>query len=471
MLNTLSGRFLILTTIFVMLAEILIFVPSVARFREDYLLSRLERAQIASLALLADDMIDPSLEEELLRNAEVFNVVLRRDEARQLMLSAPMPHPIDASFDLRDGQPMRLIGDAMARLFDPEPKAIRVIGNPVREAGLLIEVTMETAPLRAAMIDYGVRILMLSAVISVFTAILLFLAVRGFLVHPIKRVVRDMQAYAADPEDARRIISPQAGVTELREAEEALQSLETQLTGALKQRERLAQLGEAVAKISHDLRNILTSAQLFTDRIEMSEDPAVKRMAPKLVNSITRAVNLCENTLAFGKAEEPAPRLMQVALDDIVGDVVAAERLAIGAADLRLEVAIPEGFLVRADPEQLYRVIGNLTRNARQAILAGGGTGQIAISARDDGTDWVICIADDGPGLPPKAREHLFRPFQGGTRKEGTGLGLAISAELIRGHGGTLILERSDETGTEFAIRLPKGDVSGERAAAAAAGR
>lgn len=123
MLNSLSGRFLILTTIFVMLAEILIFVPSVARFREDYLLSRLERAQIASLALLADEMIDPSLEEELLRNAEVFNVVLRRDEARQLILSAPMPHPIDATFDLRDGKPITLLRDAIARLLDPEPRS------------------------------------------------------------------------------------------------------------------------------------------------------------------------------------------------------------------------------------------------------------------------------------------------------------------------------------------------------------
>ena len=91
MLNSLSGRFLILTTVFVMLAEILIFVPSVARFREDYLLARLERAQIASLALLANDMIDSELEAELLENAEVLNVVLRRDEVRQLMLSSPMP--------------------------------------------------------------------------------------------------------------------------------------------------------------------------------------------------------------------------------------------------------------------------------------------------------------------------------------------------------------------------------------------
>jgi hypothetical protein len=92
MLNSLSGRFLILTIVFVMLAEILIFVPSIARFREDYLLNHLERAQIASLALLADDMLDPKLEAELLENAGVFNVVLRRDEMRQLMLKIGRAH-------------------------------------------------------------------------------------------------------------------------------------------------------------------------------------------------------------------------------------------------------------------------------------------------------------------------------------------------------------------------------------------
>ncbi|MDQ2095609.1 sensor histidine kinase [Rhodalgimonas zhirmunskyi] len=456
MLNSLSGRFLILTTVFVMLAEILIFVPSVARFREDYLLSRLERAQIAALALLADDMIDPSLEEELLRTAGVFNVVLRRDEARQLMLSSPLPHPIDATFDLRDGRALPLIRDAMARLFDFEPKVIRVIGNPVGEAGLLIEVTLETEPLRAAMIDYGLRILLLSAVISVITALLLFLAVRRLLVRPIKHVVGQMQRYAANPEDSRRIITPSAGVTEIRQAEEALQSLETELTQALRQKERLAQLGSAVAKISHDLRNILTSAQLFTDRIEASEDPGVQRLAPRLVNSITRAVNLCETTLTYGKAEEPAPRMVPVRLVDVLGDVLAAERLAIGDAEVSLSEDVPEQTLLHADPEQLHRVLSNLVRNARQAIIARGEAGEIAISCRDEGADWAIRVSDTGPGLPPRAREYLFQPFQGGTRKGGAGLGLAISAELVRGHGGMLILEHSDETGTTFVIRLPR---------------
>lgn len=460
MLKTLSGRFLFLTIIFVMLAEILIFVPSIARFREDYLLSRLERAQIASLALLADDMIEAELEAELLRNAEVYNVVLRRDEVRQLMLSSEMPAPIESTFDLRDRRATVLIVDAMARLFDPEPEVIRVIGAPVREAGLLIEVTIWTKDLRAAMIDYGLNILLLSAVISIFTASLLFIVVRMILVKPIKGVVGYMQSYAAAPEDARRIIQPSAGVIELREAEEALQTLQTELTSSLRQKERLAQLGGAVAKVSHDLRNILTSAQLFTDRIEMSEDPTVKRMAPKLVNSITRAVHLCESTLAYGKAEEPAPRLTEVNLSDLVEDVLASERLAVGDFDLSLADNVPNGLHVRADAEQLYRVISNLVRNARQAIVTAGQPAEIMVSAEEGAESWSIEVTDTGPGLPPKAKEHLFQPFQGGARKGGTGLGLAISAELIRGHGGMLELLKSDEAGTSFGICLPKGDIA-----------
>lgn len=456
-LNSLSGRFLLLTMVFVMLAEVLIFVPSIARFREDYLLSRLDRAQIASLALLAtEDMIDGDLEAELLENAGVFNVVLRRDEMRQLVLSSPIPMPIHASYDLRSASPWDLIVDALKDLADRQERVIRVIGDPLREAGLLIEITMATGKMRAAMIDYGLRILLLSAIISVLTALLLFLSVRGLLVAPIRHLVEAMKSYAAAPEDARRIIAPEAGVRELRDAEEALQSMQTDLTSALRQKERLAQLGGAVAKISHDLRNILTTAQLFADRMESSQDPAVQRAAPKLVNSISRAVSLCESTLAFGKAEEPAPRLERVQLSTIVNDVIESERLATGEADISFAEDVPAGLTLRADPEQLYRVISNLVRNARQAIIATRQPGEICVSASESDEDWTIAVADTGPGLPPKAREYLFQPFHGGASKGGSGLGLAIAADLVRGHGGRLELRQTGAEGTIFAITLPK---------------
>lgn len=464
-LNSLSGRFLALTILFVMLAEVFIFVPSIARFRQDYMINRLERAQIASLALLANDMIDADLEYELLKNAGVYNVVLRRDEVRQLVLSSDMPSPVAATYDLRDPAAGTLIMDAMTQILIPEEQVVRVIGNPVQDAGLLIEVTMPTKPLRDAMIDYGLRILLLSAVISIFTATLLFFAVRRLLVTPIKGVVAAMKSYAAAPEDARRIIEPHASVRELNEAEHALKSMQTDLTSMLRQRERLAALGSAVAKVSHDLRNILTSAQLFADRIEGSEDPVVARLAPKLMNSITRAVSLCESTLAFGKAEEPAPTLNIVNLSAVVQDVVEAERLAANEDLVTFFNQVQPGLNLRADSEQLYRVLSNLIRNGRQAIEASNKSGEVRITAGEDDEEWWIRVSDTGPGLPKKAQENLFAPFRGGARKGGSGLGLAIAAELVRGHGGSLELAETGPEGTVFSFSLPKSVLESSHAA------
>ncbi len=456
MLNTLSGRFLVLTILFVMLAEILIFVPSVARFRQDYLLDRLERAQIASLALLSEGMVDPQLEIELLQNAGVYNVVLRRDATRQLVLSSPIPKPIAATYDLRAPMAATLIGDALRQIASKDNQIVRVIGSPTRDAGLLIEVTMDTAPLRAAMVDYGLRILILSAMISVVTAGLLFFAVRQMMVMPIRNVVTHMKAYAEAPEDARRIIDPTATVRELRDAEIALRALQTDLSGALRQKERLAQLGGAVAKVSHDLRNILATAQLIADTMERSDDPRVARAAPKLVGAISRAVNLCEGTLAFGKAEEPPPRLSLHDLHALVDDVLDSERMAAGDDSVTLENAVPPGMMLRCDGDQMLRVLGNLVRNARQAIAATGAAGRVRIEADATAANWRLRVIDTGPGLPPKAREHLFKPFQGSFRKGGIGLGLVIAGELVRGHGGTLRLDSTGPDGTVFAIELPR---------------
>ncbi|MGS4946894.1 sensor histidine kinase [Meridianimarinicoccus sp. RP-17] len=456
MLNTLSGRFLVLTILFVMLAEVLIFVPSVARFRQDYLLDRLERAQIASLALLSEGMVDPQLEVELLENAEVYNVVLRRDATRQLVLSSQIPRPIAATYDLRAPMAAALIGDAMRQILSREDRIVRVIGNPTRDAGLMIEITMDTAPLRAAMLDYGFRILVLSAVISAVTAGLLFFAVRQMMVIPIRNVVSHMKAYAEAPEDARRIIAPSATVRELRDAETALQALQTDLSSALRQKERLAQLGGAVAKVSHDLRNILTTAQLFADTLGRSDDPRVARSAPKLVGAISRAVSLCEGTLAFGKAEEPPPRLGHHDLHSLVEDTLDSERMAAGDDTVTLENAVAPGLMLRCDADQVLRVLGNLVRNARQALAATGRPGYVRVEATTTDAEWRVRVCDTGPGLPPKAREHLFKPFQGSFRKGGIGLGLVIAAELVRGHGGKLRLERTGPEGTVFEILLPR---------------
>ena len=455
--NTLSGRFLILTVLFVMLAEVLIFVPSIARFRFDYLTDRMERAQIASLALLGTgDMIAADVEAELLENAGVLNVVLRRDALRQLVLSSDLPGAVSRTVDLREPTTLELIGDALTRFLAAEPEVIRVIAEPARGGGVQIEAAIDTADMQRAMIDYGITILWLSLVISVITSLFLFLAVRRLMVVPVRGLVEQMKSYAAAPEDARRIIEPQSKVRELREAETSLRDLETQLSQLLRQKDRLAQLGSAVAKISHDLRNILTTATLLADRMERVDDPTVKRVAPKIVASLTRAVNLTEGTLAFGRAEEAPPALQRVLVDPYLFDLCESEQLSVPSEQVRIHHEAPPNLTVRVDPEQMHRVLGNIVRNARQAIQATGEPGEVRVTASETRSSWLFRVADTGPGLPPRARDNLFQAFQGSVRKGGTGLGLTIAAELVRGHGGALTLESSGAEGTVFQIELPK---------------
>ncbi|MEM8658362.1 MAG: HAMP domain-containing sensor histidine kinase [Pseudomonadota bacterium] len=461
--NSLTGRFLVLTIIFVMIAEILIFVPSVARFRVDYLQERLELSQIASLSLLATptEMVSDDLSMELLRNAEVLNIVLRRDNLRELILSDHMPAQVEATYDLRDAGPLRLIQDALMTIVQPRDRIVRVIGMPVKGGGVMIEATLHEGPLRDAMVQYGLTILWLSLVISLITAGLLFLAVRRFIVKPMERVVTHMVDYRDNPEDAQRIIKPKSRVSELMAAEVALSDLQTQLTQSLKQKERLATLGGAVSRISHDLRNMLTTAQLLADRFERSEDPTVKRTAPKLLSSLDRAINLCERTLTFGKAEEPAPEIRTHALAQIVRDVMDSDRLRAADNQVALNCEVDDALEVDVDGEQLYRVFSNLIRNARQAITATGRPGEICVKAEAMEASCVIEVADTGPGLPARALENIFQPFKGGVRRGGTGLGLAIAAELIRGHGGALELIETSPEGTRFRIVLPTRRAAG----------
>ena len=454
--NTLSGRFLGLTILFVVIAEVLIFVPSMARFRGDYLQGRLELAQLAALARLTtpDEQVAPAVQSELLETAGVLNIVLRRDDVRELVLESPRVPRVAESFYLDEADAWMLMRDAMRVFLTDRDRVIRVVGRTRQGAQSEIEVTLHEGPMREAMVAQGRRILYLSLAISLATAALLFLAVQRLIVRPIGQVVAHMTAYRDDPEDGSRIIAPTSSVRELRQAETALQDLELRLTGALRQKDRLAGLGAAVAKISHDLRNLLTTAQLMADRIEASGDPGVRRTAPKLVSSLARAINLCERTLAFGRAEELPPVPAVVPLAPLVAEVLANEREAAGGcADFVAEV--PHGLAARADPDQLYRVLVNLVRNAAQAIEASGGGGRITIGAREEAGQTVIRVADTGPGLPQKARDNLFQPFRGGVRKGGAGLGLVIAAELVKGHGGALALEETGPRGSVFRVTLP----------------
>lgn len=455
--NTLSGRFLALTVAFVIVAEVVVFVPSMARYRYDYLQGRLELAQVAALALIStpEDMVPPAMKTEILKTAGVLNIVLRRDQVREQLLDSPLPAPVSQTFYLEAATSMSLMGDAVKLLMRSDDRIIRVVGQTEQGARSRIEITLNEGPMRDAMIIVGRRIIYTSLVISLAMATLLFLGVRRLIVLPIRRVVEHMTAYRDNPEDASGFITPVSRMREVRQAETALQELQLRLTAALRQKERLAGLGAAVAKISHDLRNLLTTAQLMADRIEASADPGVRRIAPKLVGSLSRAISLCERTLAFGRAEELPPDPQVFALGPFVDDLLANERETVGGRCVDFVNAVPNGIAIRADADQLYRVLSNLVRNAAQAIEATGNKGRVMITARELEGVTEIRIVDTGPGLPQKARENLFQPFRGGVRQGGSGLGLVIAAELVKGHGGGLVLEETGPRGSTFRIRLP----------------
>lgn len=456
--KTLSGRFFLLSFLFVMLAEVLIFVPSVAQFRVSYLQERLELAQLATLALLAapDDMVSPELSEELLKNAEVLNIVLKRDEVRELVLTMPITGPVRETFDLRMIGSFRAIREALACAVSPHGEIIRVIGQPVKGAGIEIEIVLYEAPVKQAMLEYGRNVFLLSLVISLVTGSLLFLALQVLITRPIKRVISSMMRFRDSPEDAHNVLTPDATITELREAETALHDMQKQLIASLRQKERLAALGGAVSKVSHDLRNILTTTQILADRLEASNDPGVQKMAPKLLNSLSRGINLCERTLTFGKADEPAPEIRTMTLKPLVDDIIDNEMISSANDKVQLLSTISHDLEISADPDQMFRVLTNLIRNARQAIEGTEKLGVVTIAAEEQDQGVEITIRDTGPGLPKTAQEHLFEPFQGNARQGGTGLGLVISAELIKGHGGTLDLVETSPSGTTFRISIPQ---------------
>jgi signal transduction histidine kinase len=351
---------------------------------------------------------------------------------------------------------MMLIMDAFETLFSREERVVRVAGEPRFGAGESIEIVFDESPLREAMLRYGKNIFLLSLVISIITAGLVFIVLHYMLVRPMRRLTGNMVAFREDPEDARRVIAPSERDDEIGVAERELALMQREIRATLNQKAHLASLGTAVSKISHDLRNILASAQLISDRIGAVNDPTVQHLAPRLFSSIDRAIDLCAKSLKFGVADEPVPTRRMIALRPLVEEVIEAASRDDDGIDWIAD--IPSELLADADPDQLFRLLLNLARNASQALTESMATAEnpeVRLAARRTHGHVHIDISDNGPGLPRKAQDHLFEPFSGGARSDGTGLGLAIAAELARAHGGHIDLVSTGPGGTTFRICIP----------------
>ena len=449
--RSLSARILVLTILFVMVAEVLIFAPSVGRFRQQYISDIVEDAHLAAIAVQVapEAARTPELVTRLLQHARAQAVVHYQDGHPRRVLIGDMPNRVAATYDMREAGFFRLIWDALGTLARQERRTVLVVGHSAREGGMvLIEAVIDEGRLCDAMLAFAWRILGLSLIISLFAAVLVYLSLHWLLVRPLRRMTDNMAAFRDRPDDPAILMQPSSRADEIGFAERELRTMQLGLRQALRQQEHLAALGVAVTKINHDLRNMLSSAQLVSDRFADSADPKVRKVAPMLLRSLDRAAALCGQTLDFARGHDIKLDEQNFDLGELV-DEVFAQHAEIADPPPRLVNAVAPGLRLRADRAQLYRVFANLVRNALQA-----GSKTVTVAAAR-GAALAIEVTDDGPGVPDQLKETVFEPFATG-RKGGFGLGLAIARDIVGAHGGSIRLVPTP-AGTQFRIELPRG--------------
>ena len=455
----LAGRVVLLVIGFVMLAEIMIYVPSVANFRDNWLRDRLSAASAAVLLLDATSQQVPDrLVFDALETVRAYTIALKLPDSRRLLASGDMLPRVDVRYDLREATFFDSIGAAFRTLTTRRNRTIAVIG-PAPMGGEYLEITMSEAPLRQALLVYSGNILLLSLFISLLVASLAALSIHLLVLRPVRRLTTSIISFGAAPEDASRVIRPSGMGHEIGRAEEALSDMQRALARELAEKKNLAALGLAVAKVSHDLRNILSSAQLLSDRLTATSDPVAQRLVPKLVGTLDRAIAFCQSTLTYGRAVERTPDLRPVLLRAAVNEA-AEVLLPEGPARIALRNNVGREIEILADPEQLFRVFLNLIRNSFEALeTAGPQPGrdpEVCITATVRNDIVVIEISDTGPGIPKNAQKRLFDPFKASSRPGGTGLGLPIAADLVRAHGGTIALMPAEPgQGATFRLTFP----------------
>jgi len=345
-----------------------------------------------------------------------------------------------------------------------------VVATPSIRDGEFVEIVAPDAPLKAALQRYIISLIGVAALFAVVIAGSLYLLLNLFFVLPMQRITRSMERFRADPDDSAAAIHPSGRRDEIGRAESELDRMQADLRAALNNRARLAALGEAVAKINHDLRNMLTSAQIASERLAQSGDPKVAQALPRLERALDRAIKLATGVLTYGKTEEPVPAPLVLRLKPAIE--AAAEDAGLTTEGVCLRSHAPAAARVIADPEQLHRILVNLMRNGREAIQSDPGAGRkgmITIAVDEEDGVAIIRVADNGPGVPERVQSRLFQPFAGSGRPDGTGLGLAIARELAQAQGGDLALAETGPLGAVFEVRLPAAAEAAPRQDAARA--
>src|SRR5436190_5762594 len=451
----LSWRILGLVIAAVMTAELLLFLPSIARHRLVYLEQLIESGTLAALALDAtpDNMVTDGVKRALLNHARVDAVVLvEPNKPRRALLNIP-PRPDMPTFNLKERGALGLIWDALAAMTRDGAYYTRVGGESLRLPGAMVWIVVDELPMRLAMYDYSVRVLVLSIIIALFTAALLYLALRWLVIRPLQDLSADMVAFRRDPEEGGTDRPHSARNDEIGVVDREFQNLQRELRASLRQKSRLADIGAASNKINHDLRNILSTARLLSDRLAHSDDERTRKFAPTIMNTIDRATRMASEAIEYVR-DRPTPRLEELDLADLIDEVgITLQEQGEDADPNRLRNwvnALSGERKVSADRDLLYRVFINLGRNAFDA-----GANTVTVRTQNGGAYVLVDVADNGPGVPKDVVAQLFKPFTTGGRAGGAGLGLAIARDLVRAHGGEIVLTETGPAGTTFRFTLP----------------
>ncbi|WP_315918331.1 HAMP domain-containing sensor histidine kinase [Mesorhizobium sp. SP-1A] len=452
----LSTKLLLLTIVFVLMAEIFFFLPAIGTFRLNWLKERLNTAGAVSIVLVQGDpaSLSRAAQDDVLMAIGAKAIAVRDGGISRLLVVAAMPPRVDEHVDVANLGRFGQIAGALDTLVFGGDRMLRVYG-PVGDSDKEFELIMPDSRLRTAMLAYSRNIALVSLLISLFSAVLVYATIDRIMIRPIRTMTRSMLVFSDAPDDPVRIIRPSDRADEIGIAERELSQMQERLQRMLAEQKHLADLGLAVSKINHDMRNILASAQLISDRLQQVKDPTVQAFAPKLLRTLDRAVAYSEGVLAYGRTQEAAPARRLLRLRQLVEDV---HGLLVIEEGIEFVNAVEPDFEVDADADQLFRVLTNLSRNAVQAMAGDTESAvvrRLTISAERTGSVSRILVIDTGPGLPPKARENLFAAFRGSARSGGTGLGLAIAQELIRAHGGTVELVESVGGRTVFSVTIP----------------
>ncbi len=453
----LSGQLLILTILFVLLAEAVIFFPSASNFRKNWFEERAMSARHQAIALNAapESYNRMMLSETVMKDTDITMISVEVNGESRLVLGAPPETSDIKTIDLRKNWGGLMLGPTLSAFTEKEGY-FRVLADPPGgqwKGGnyQTLEYLVPRQSLQKAMESYCHNILGLSVLIAFITGVMLYSVLRFLIIKPLQCLGDDVADFENDPSAPLQKKRTHDRKDEIGDLSRAFTDMQEGVQASLEQRKRLADLGLAVSKINHDLRNVLTSAQLVSDRLATDKDERVRKMGERLVRAVDRGVRIAEGVLEYSSEKEDVLDLETVNLAAIASE--AAHDTLRRYDYVSFENKIDPKLLAKADADHTYRIFQNLIRNAAQA-LKDRPDAKITLDARNGGQNIYATLSDNGPGLPDKVRASIFTPFSTGGGRGRTGLGLTISKELAEAQGGNILLVSSDEQGTSFELTL-----------------